>query len=755
MKIKKIGAILAGAVMIGSAVAAAWDPSDDTDFFINSETGEPNSIIVVGANAAASDVTAAGWIAAQIGSMAHYEEVIPQYDISWWPPSGKGHEHIDDNYDDTDPNLGDNNATANCDALAVGDTLGSFNTLPYVELDSLWYEDWNKDWYIDPTNPLFNRSARSGDAGYGYLNNWESREEVFVNFTQDPMTGIYPMIDLYDFQYRTVIERDPTYNIWYGGQYNITPYALVDQAVHVKWLCDFYDIIGWGYDPVTNDDYVVYGTPHYSEDECRGDDEMVFDVGETKMFYGWEITLDDINIYENKVQWLIKGPTDEVPCEYIVAISGFEPDVPPYYWGEDRYRHCLASVQLKACEYDVIGITDPVCDIDWMIHYRTYDGEFLVAEDDAEIAVFALDTIKTFVGATGHNKAVARLYALEDYGVLHDAICIKPCGESDNQWDLDIVWHQPADTNSSKWSWGTEAEYVDHEDGAPGDPAYGAGVGFIDWDDTNVGGGLSHVDQGDDGWFDSDGDGDLDHVYPTMEYWDIVPWSNSYYGDPPVSTKVETGLDYYYDIYNGPLAEDPDGDPDGVELAIAMKLHTLIDIRICGSSQTIQLCCFDVPMCGPDDFWVNTGDASVYLSLSVDDSDDPNHTDMKISNGFVLEQKSEKDPQIVTHFVEIDPMSIVVNDDEVTQTMKIGYNLILVGGPGLVVCVGAEPQVANTLTKELIDQGLSTLDWATSLGEYEYIPNAFAEGKDVIIVAGADREATRYAVKTLINDLTT
>ncbi|RLF94334.1 S-layer protein, partial [Thermococci archaeon] len=63
MKIKKIGAILAGAVMIGSAVAAAWDPSEDTDFFINSETGEPNSIIVVGANAAASDVTAAGWIA--------------------------------------------------------------------------------------------------------------------------------------------------------------------------------------------------------------------------------------------------------------------------------------------------------------------------------------------------------------------------------------------------------------------------------------------------------------------------------------------------------------------------------------------------------------------------------------------------------------------------------------------------------------------------------------------------------------------
>ncbi|MCK4433315.1 MAG: S-layer protein, partial [Methanomicrobia archaeon] len=38
--------------------------------------------------------------------------------------------------------------------------------------------------------------------------------------------------------------------------------------------------------------------------------------------------------------------------------------------------------------------------------------------------------------------------------------------------------------------------------------------------------------------------------------------------------------------------------------------------------------------------------------------------------------------------------------------------------------------------------------------EYEYVADAFVEGKDVVIVAGADREATRYAVKTLINDLT-
>jgi len=691
MKIKKIGAILAGAVMIGSAVAAAWDPSEHTDFFINPETGEPNAIIVVGANAAASDVTAASWIAAQMGSMAHYDEVIPQYETATWTSIKP---YVDDNYDDTDPNLGTNNATYNCDAIAVGDTLGDFNDLPYVELSSLWWDDKNKN---------------------GHIEKDESREEVFVNFTQDPMTGIYPIIDLYDLQYRTVIEDDPTFKVWFGGEDNTTPYALVDDPVTVKWLGSFYDIIGWGYDAVSGDDYIVYGTPHYSENECRGDDEMIFDVGETKEFYGWEITLDDVNIYENKVQWLIKGPNDETPCEYITAISGYPPDIPPELWDTD-HRHCLASVQLKSCEYDVIGITDTICDMDWEVPITLYEKNEPVTTVNATLTVFALDTVKTFVGAAGHNKAVARLYALENYGILHDAICIKPCGESDNQWDLDIVWH-----HSGVSSLGTEAEYVDHDDGAPDD--------FGDWVDVNT----NFVDlDGDAGVTAKDGP------------WDIVPWSQN-------NSQNEEGLDYYDDREAPPGTY---GDPDGVEVAIAMKLHTLIDIRICGASQTIQLCTFDVPMCGPDDFFVNTGDAKVYLSLTVDDSDDPNHNNLEISNGFSMEQKTEKEPKVVTHFVEIDPMSITVNDDEVTETMKIGYNLILVGGPGLVVCVGSEPKVANMLTKELIDQGLSKVDWSTSLGEYEYIPNAFAEGKDVLIVAGADREATRYAVKTLINDLT-
>lgn len=84
MRVKKIGAILAGAVMIGSAVAAAWDPSENKDFFVDPETGEPNAIVVVGANAAASDVTAGAWVAAQIGSMAYYEETTTDIETYEW-----------------------------------------------------------------------------------------------------------------------------------------------------------------------------------------------------------------------------------------------------------------------------------------------------------------------------------------------------------------------------------------------------------------------------------------------------------------------------------------------------------------------------------------------------------------------------------------------------------------------------------------------------------------------------------------------
>ena len=70
-----------------------------------------------------------------------------------------------------------------------------------------------------------------------------------------------------------------------------------------------------------------------------------------------------------------------------------------------------------------------------------------------------------------------------------------------------------------------------------------------------------------------------------------------------------------------------------------------------------------------------------------------------------------------------------------------GANLILVGGP-----------VANSITKWLVDQGISQVDWYNSPGDVEYLEDVFGS-YDVVIVAGATRNETRVAAKALMEYL--
>jgi len=117
----------------------------------------------------------------------------------------------------------------------------------------------------------------------------------------------------------------------------------------------------------------------------------------------------------------------------------------------------------------------------------------------------------------------------------------------------------------------------------------------------------------------------------------------------------------------------------------------------------------------------------------------------------VTKQKTGKYEKIKIP-VKIDPTQLVVNDDEVTIAHKLNYNLILVGGPGLVLQPNGESLPANTLTREIVENNLSEVDWYTTTGVYEYIEDVYSD-KDVIIVAGADRAATKNAVISLLNDL--
>jgi len=92
--------------------------------------------------------------------------------------------------------------------------------------------------------------------------------------------------------------------------------------------------------------------------------------------------------------------------------------------------------------------------------------------------------------------------------------------------------------------------------------------------------------------------------------------------------------------------------------------------------------------------------------------------------------------------IVITPVSspITVMDYEV-NVQDPGSNLILVGGP-----------VANSVTKYLVDEGKSNVDWYNSPGDVEYIPDAFGQ-YGAVIVAGATRNETKVAAEALMHYL--
>lgn len=87
---------------------------------------------------------------------------------------------------------------------------------------------------------------------------------------------------------------------------------------------------------------------------------------------------------------------------------------------------------------------------------------------------------------------------------------------------------------------------------------------------------------------------------------------------------------------------------------------------------------------------------------------------------------------------EVEPSSLLRLARDVTEEELRKYNLILIGGPD-----------ANRFTEKIVKMGLSRVNWSASRGEWELIVNPFGYGKDVLIVAGRDREKTSSAAKKL------
>ncbi|MFQ6089290.1 MAG: S-layer protein, partial [Candidatus Methanofastidiosia archaeon] len=96
--------------------------------------------------------------------------------------------------------------------------------------------------------------------------------------------------------------------------------------------------------------------------------------------------------------------------------------------------------------------------------------------------------------------------------------------------------------------------------------------------------------------------------------------------------------------------------------------------------------------------------------------------------------------------VDIDPAELVKLDVEVDPS-AVDKNLILIGGA-----------VANSIVQQLVDMGVgpddgSAADWFTTEGDFKLYTDPFGTTKDVLVVAGPDREATRAAAMDLISQM--
>ena len=784
MKLRTIGAVLAGAAMIGATVAgaAAAATVPAKSWFIDPATGQPNVAIVVGAQANASDVVSASLIAAAVGNMATVEETasVPvtasatfdevwEYNYSYadpaltstypvWACAGTADFTSATWYDGWDLYSQMFWETAYDGTFGKGYEINVAIAMPTEQrnqnnfvvakgLSTLWFSNSPKDWDSKDRIYKLAPSAGSGSASY-YLVSRDNTLPITSIETTDYAGGSYDDGDgAFDFDgYKffstgawvnvrgntgaysaaepecdylfggtgTAMEAHEEIQLIFGDKYESDPgpngigdfiggqghvsgivyrtaeirYPLLENGQNICGItsCDgmidfetartgyFNQIkfLGKWYNPMFAGAtyytdvgklgaYFMYGKPYAQK-------EKIMKVGDVYTYHGWTVTLNDVNIYENKAYITVAGPTLTSPFSFIMVMDSMMecskccPDC-AIYGGKGAFT----SNPTNRNEYDPYVVKTTVT--------KTKDG---YDYNFFRYVNFMLDGIKTFVGADGTYLAEFNLYAIEDYGYFEDRGCCDPFVTTPNDYGLAITggWRKVT----------TQATTL--RLGQPG--AYG----LVDnpWQtwEARLGG----------------------ETTPGFILWDPAPRCNTFC---------------------------PDANFDTLEL----QLCDTINIPDCETSYTVN---------GPENYFtieiadvdLGKGDATVTPPIggNYDIAKDiwsgqKNGTD---KDGLKVTIKQTVAGQTIkyTANVKIDPVELIKLDIEV-NTATNTRNLILVGGP-----------VYNSIVKDLVDMGASTVDWATSAGEWEWIADPMAKGYDVLIVAGANREETRMAAEDLV-----
>lgn len=202
----------------------------------------------------------------------------------------------------------------------------------------------------------------------------------------------------------------------------------------------------------------------------------------------------------------------------------------------------------------------------------------------------------------------------------------------------------------------------------------------------------------------------------------------------PVTLSIMTNLGTERAIaYTGSLSPE-----DIVSFIQKATINTYADQRVLKIFQYIglNLGLIDISDPVPGQFLINT------IELLT------NPTGFESSIFFIIGKDSAIKDKTSAIFIEdklmsispfdVSMMGILTDDLFKIEDLDMCYDIvfILMGGPAV-----------NSYVKDLVDRGISTVNWKISPGEYEYIRGVFGTC-DVLIIAGGDREATYAAVKS-------
>ena len=740
--------LLIGVILMGLTAPMTYSYEDiPMEFFVDPETGEPTIIIVVGSKAASEDVVSAARLAVKIGNMSSNNVIFVK-------PFTVVHSQIP------------GSAPTTLLALPDTETIG----FPVVDVpDAERYAEWEQNsvpitytgalWHFADVHEFWTNND-------GSFEPWETHEEIQIRFdgsidaSEDSAYG--PCL------YGGSQDRDSWYEvpglIYRIDNIFVPPSVLLSGYYPQSWeetwpslsnvpepwlvahdmlpqFCLFstlYTVVDGGvvldqnlttyeFGPLYGTPYMVTGDPHFKIVNLYKGESL--ELGSyTVTFVDMEGNPDKIRLKIQKNEelledfWMVIRPDDALP-RYPHSSLGFSPNAEKESFPFDYYDTCndvngngrldpgeitsifnVDSTFVQGLYYKdyyhrkwVLGYVERV----WMDFEREYyvndRGEYSTL---AQVCNIAVDVARIFTDEKGSGSEI-RAYWLENKRLWYNnsSVC--------DPWHSNFLYQVFLDAYESGWDIceGDTSKYQ-----PPGTGLWPP-LGLKKWmnqDCIFVGNGFLDCNDGHIGYEFKEGEG-----FPEQHDLDRDSDITNDCRDCQGSLK-EACIDQC-DI------EDPvDWHGPGI---IMVEMNVFKTHNECVSN-------YPYIISGP------CGD-SVYFLVTVTDrggEEDSLHITYETTKeSFTGELKTPYD---------IDETGLVVTDtdfDFAQWTTECSINIIFIGGP-----------VVNTGVAQLVDEGISLVDWATSPGEWELITVYTCE---ILIVAGKDRQCTSAAVENLMNNL--